>query len=148
MDNVLPALRAVLRRSRRTALVISMTAAMLCLALLIGHPFLDSGPFLGSVTLPWWVLAIGFAATEIWVVHLQAKRESQNVALSELPLVLGLFFASPLQLLIGRLAGTAAVMVLHRRSSPLKTTWNQALITLQTVVTVALFDLFSQGHDA
>jgi diguanylate cyclase (GGDEF)-like protein len=148
MDNVLPGLRAVLRPTRRTLLVVVMTVALLGLAVLVGHPFLSSGPFLGSVHLPWWALAIGFAATETWVVHLQVKRESQDVSVSELPLVLGLFFASPIQLLIGRLAGSAAVLVLHRRSSPLKTMWNLALFSLQTVVAVALFDLFSQGRDA
>jgi diguanylate cyclase (GGDEF)-like protein len=148
MDNVLPRLRAVLRPARRTVLVVAMTVALLCLALLVGHPFLASGPFLGSVNLPWWALAIGFAATETWVVHLQVKRESQDVSASELPLMLGLFFASPVQLLVGRLVGSAAVMVLHRRSSPLKTTWNLAMLSLQTVVAVALFDLFSQGRDA
>jgi diguanylate cyclase (GGDEF)-like protein len=148
MDNVLPGLRAVLLPARRTALVVAMTTALLALAVLVGHPFVNSRPFLGFVNLPWWALAIGFAATETWVVHLQVKRESQDVSVSELPLVLGLFFASPLQLLIGRLAGSAAVMVLHRRSSPLKTTWNLALFTLQTVVAVALFHLVSQGRDA
>ena len=148
MDNVLPGLNAVLRRARRTALVVAMAVALLGLAVLVGLPFVNSGPFAGSVHLPWWALAIGFAATETWVVHLQVKRESQDVSMSELPLVLGLFFASPLQLLIGRLAGTAAVMVLHRRSSPLKTTWNLAMLSLQTMVAVALFDLFSQGRDA
>jgi diguanylate cyclase (GGDEF)-like protein len=147
MDNVLPGLRAVLRRARRTVLVVVMTVALLGHAVLVGHPFVNSGPLLGSVHLPWWALAIGFAATETWVVHLQVKRESQDVSVSELPLVLGLFFASPLQLLVGRLVGTAAVMVLHRRSSPLKTTWNLAMVSLQTMVAVALFDLFSQGQD-
>jgi diguanylate cyclase (GGDEF)-like protein len=148
MDNVAPALSAALRPARRTALVVAMTVAMLGLAALVGHPFLDSGPLLGSVNLPWWALAIGFAATETWVVHLQVKRESQDVSISELPLVLGLFFASPLQLLVGRLVGSVAVMVLHRRSSPLKTTWNLAMLSLQTVVAVAVFDLVSQGRDA
>jgi diguanylate cyclase (GGDEF)-like protein len=147
MDNVLAVLRAGLRPARRSVFVVAMAVAMLGLAVLLGLPFVDSGPFLGFVTLPWWAMAIGFAATETWVVHLQVKRESQDVSVSELPLVLGIFFASPLQLLVGRLVGSAAVMVLHRRSSPLKTTWNLALLSLQTIVAVALFDLFSQGQD-
>jgi diguanylate cyclase (GGDEF)-like protein len=148
MDDVLPGPNAALRRARRTVLVLAMAAALLGLAVLLGRPFLAAGPFAAAVPLPWWALAIGFAATETWVVHLQVKRESQDVSMSELPLVLGIFFASPLQLLVGRLAGTAAVMVLHRRSSPLKTTWNLAMLSLQTMVAVALFDLFSQGRDA
>jgi diguanylate cyclase (GGDEF)-like protein len=147
MENALVWLRTVLRPTRRTVLVVAMTVALLGLAVLIGHPFADSGPFVGVVDLPWWALAIGFAATETWVVHLQVKREAQDVSVSELPLVLGLFFASPLHLLAGRLVGSAAVMLLHRRASPLKTAWNLALFTLQTVVAVALFDLFSQGRD-
>src|SRR3954468_18859108 len=132
--------------ARPTLLVVAMTVGMSALAGVVGYPFLSGTSPATSFTLPWWALAIGFAATETWVVHLQVKRESQDVSVSELPLVLGLFFASPLQLLLGRLAGSAAVMLLHRRSSPLKTSWNLAFLSLQTAVAVALFRLISGGR--
>jgi diguanylate cyclase (GGDEF)-like protein len=133
------------RARRRNALVLLMTASMAGLTAAAG-PWVLTGAPLSRPALPWWVLALGFAAAERWVVHLQVKHESQNIALSELPLVLGLFFASPLSLLAGRLAGSAAVILLHRRSSPLKTAWNLAMFSTQIVVAVTLFRAISGGR--
>ena len=56
-------------------------------------------------------MGLAFAATEACVLHIQVRREAQTVSFSELPLVLGLFFASPLAMLAGRLIGSAAVMI-------------------------------------
>ena len=39
-------------------------------------------------------------------------------------------------------------MVLHRRSAPLKTVWNLAVVCLQTAVAVALFRAVTAGHAA
>ncbi|MDQ1660934.1 MAG: hypothetical protein QOJ68_914 [Blastococcus sp.] len=132
----------------RTALVLAMTAVLVGLAVLVGGPFLGEAPFSAAVPLPWWAVALGFAATEMWVVHLQTQREAQTVSVSEFPLVLGLFFASPLQLLVGRLAGSLLVLLIHRRSSALKTSWNLGLVSLQTAVTVGLFRVITVGHGA
>jgi diguanylate cyclase (GGDEF)-like protein len=124
-------------------LVVAMAVAMLGLTVLAGHSFLWHGPFLDFLDLPWWALGIGFAATEACVFHLETKRETRTVSISELPLVLGLFLASPAQLVLGRLAGSMAVFLVHRRASVLKTAWNLALVSLQTVVAVALFRLLA-----
>jgi diguanylate cyclase (GGDEF)-like protein len=132
--------------ARQTGLVVAMAVAMVALAALLGRPFVAAGPSPAAAALPWWALAIGFAATEACVFHLQFRREARTVSVSEFPLVLGLLLASPSALLIGRLVGSAAILVLHRRSSPLKTAWNLALVTLQTAVAVALFSLVAGGH--
>jgi diguanylate cyclase (GGDEF)-like protein len=137
--------RTNLRRWGQSGAVLLMALVMAAVAALTGRHLLGASVHTRDL-LPWWALALAFAATETWVVHLQVKRESRDVSVSELPLVLGLFFASPLQLLIGRLAGSAAVMLLHRRASPLKTAWNLALFSLQTVVAVTLFRLVSGGR--
>src|SRR3954453_1289039 len=133
------------RRWGESGVVLLMALVMAALAAVAGRHLLGAAVHRRAL-LPWWALAIGFAAAETWVVHLQVKRESRDVSMSELPLVLGLFFASPLQLLIGRLAGSAAVILLHRRASPLKTFWNLGLLSLQTAVTVSLFRLISGGR--
>jgi diguanylate cyclase (GGDEF)-like protein len=138
----LPWLRAHLRSS----LVVLQSLVLVALAAATGGPLTDEGPLRTSVTLPWWLLAVGFAATEACVFHLQTKREARTVSVSELPLVLGLVFAAPLDLLVGRLVGSAGVFVFQRRSAPLKTCWNLALISLQTAVAVALFRLLAAGH--
>ena len=127
-------------RVPRTALpVAALVAAMLGLAALLGLPHLDQGPFLPSPALPWWVLALAFAATEYFVLHIQGKREGQTISLDEIPLVIGLFFVSPVVLLVARLVGNGAVMALHRRIPPVKLVFNMALVTAVTAVAVAIF---------
>jgi diguanylate cyclase (GGDEF)-like protein len=132
--------------SRETVLVLVMTAAQVALAALVGHPLVAATALFPALPLPWWAVAVGFAASEACVLHIQVKREAQTVSISELPLLLGLFFTAPLQLLVGRLVGTAANMVLYRRSAPLKTVWNLSVVCLQTAVAVAVFRWITATH--
>jgi diguanylate cyclase (GGDEF)-like protein len=148
MHNALPGLRTALRPTRQTVLVVAMMGVLLGLTVLVGHPFVGLGPYLGFANLPWWVLGIGFAATEACVFYRQTKRQARTVSISELPLVLGLFLASPVQLLLGRLAGSVVIFLVHRRAPGLKTAWNLALVSLQTAVAVALFHLLAGGREA
>jgi diguanylate cyclase (GGDEF)-like protein len=147
MNNVLPRLPTVARPAHQTVLVVAMIVGLLGMAALVGQPFVGLSPFLGFAHLPWWAMGIGFAATEASVFYRQTKREARTVSISELPLVLGLFLASPGQLLLGRLAGSVAVFLLHRRAPGLKTAWNLALVSLQTAVAVALFHLLAGGRE-
>jgi diguanylate cyclase (GGDEF)-like protein len=125
-----------------------MIGALLGLTLLVGHPFVGLAPYLDFANLPWWALGIGFAATEACVFYLPTKRQARTVSVSELPLVLGLFLASPVHLLLGRLAGSVAIFLVHRRAPGLKTAWNLAMVSLQTAVAVALFHLLAGGREA
>ena len=141
--------RPRLQVSRQTITVLVVIAVLLAVGAVLGSRFLESGPFLPSPTLPWWVLALAFAATESSVLHIQRSREARSVSMSELPLVLGLFFASPLALLAGRLIGCAAALVTLRRCPPLKTCFNLALFAAETAVTLTVFTLVSSwggGH--
>jgi diguanylate cyclase (GGDEF)-like protein len=135
-----------LRAHQQSCLVVLQSLVLVASAGAAGSSLLAAGPIRTSVTLPWWLIAVAFAATEACVFHLQTKREARTVSVSELPLVLGLVFAPPLALLVGRLVGSAAVFVFQRRSSPLKTSWNLALISLQTVIAVLLFRWVATGH--
>jgi diguanylate cyclase (GGDEF)-like protein len=135
--------------SRQTLTVLAVIAVLLGIAAPLGYPFLQSSPYLASPTLPWWVLALAFAATESSVLHIQRGRQARSVSMSELPLVLGFFFATPLALLVGRLVGCAITLVTLRRSPPLKTFFNLALFTAETAVSVAVFSVVSSwggGH--
>ena len=137
------------RVSRQTLTVLAVIAVLLGIGALLGHPFLQSGPYLASPTLPWWVLALAFAATESIVLHIQRGRQARSVSMSELPLVLGFFFATPLALLVGRLVGCAVTLVTLRRCPPLKTFFNLALFAAETAVSVAVFSVVSSwggGH--
>ncbi len=130
---------------RETSLVLGIVGVLLAVSAVCWWGFSLVGalptPQSFTVQLPWWVLAAAFACTELVVLHIQVKREAQTVSLSELPLVLGLFFAAAPALLIGRLVGSALVFVVHRRSSPLKTVFNLALICAETSLAVVTFQL-------
>ena len=131
---------AVVRRpSRETLIALGLTAALLAVGIAAAHPFLDAAPYLPSPELSWWALAILFAAAESSVMYVQEKREAQTTSLSEVPLTLGLFLAGPLALLVGRVVGLAILTAVKRRTPPLKTTFNLALMVGETGVAVAVF---------
>jgi diguanylate cyclase (GGDEF)-like protein len=97
-------------------------------------------PELGSV-LSWPLLAVLFAASERFAVHLPVGRETHSTSFSEVPLVLGLFFASADDLIIGRLVGACALLlVAHRgRGNIIKIAFNLAQFLLQTTVAIFVF---------
>ena len=135
--------------SRQTLAVLALVAILLGIATVLVLPLAHSLPFLPSPPLPWWVLALAFAATESSVLHIQRGREARSISMSELPLVLGLFFASPLALVVGRVVGGAVTLVLLRRCPPLKTLFNLALFAAETGISLAVFTTISSwgaGH--
>ncbi len=96
-----------------------------------------------GVTIPWWVLAGLFGAAEIWVFHIQFGREAKSISLSEIPLVLGLFYAAPGPLMVARVLGPAVVVLLHRRQTPLKAALNMTLFFANGAVALATFRLLA-----
>ena len=98
-----------------------------------------------GVVIPWWVLAGLFGAAEVWVFHIQFGREAKSISLSEIPLVLGLFYAAPGPLMVARVLGPAAVVLLHRRQTPLKAALNVTLFYANGAVALATFRLLSGG---
>ena len=132
----------------QSVLVAVMAVAMAGLALTVGLPFAPDPALDDSVALPWWLLAALFAATEACVMHIQTGREAQTVSVSELVVVLGLFYAAPADLVVGNLLGSALILLVHRRSSVLKTLWNLASLSLQMVVAIAVFRAVNDVGDA
>jgi diguanylate cyclase (GGDEF)-like protein len=88
---------------------------------------------------PWWLFAGLFAVTEACVVQLRLRREAFSLSLSEAPLVIGLFLARPIELLAGRVIGSALVFVAYRRQRPMKAGFNTTLVAAGTAVAVTLF---------
>ena len=98
-------------------------------------------------TVPWWLLAALFCVAEICVVHVQFRREAQSFSLSEVPLVIGLFFDRPVTVVLACLLGSAVALTLHRRQSPLKLAFNLGNFTLGAAVAVALFTRLAPHGD-
>jgi diguanylate cyclase (GGDEF)-like protein len=89
--------------------------------------------------LPWWALGAMFGLAEVFVVKFEIRRGTVSFSLSEIPLVLGLFFADPTNLVVGQTAGAAAALVLHRRQKPIKLAFNLSLLSLQACLALLLF---------
>ncbi|MCU1377695.1 MAG: putative Diguanylate cyclase/phosphodiesterase [Acidimicrobiales bacterium] len=96
--------------------------------------------------LEWWMLVPAFAASEIFVIHYQFRRQVYTFTLSELPLAVGLFFASWPALLLARLVGAGVALRLNRKQSPMKMAFNLACNVLETSIAVVLFRLLA-GHN-
>jgi signal transduction histidine kinase len=117
----------------------ALTSVVALAALAIWLSVIDQAALLKSPELPWWGLAIGFYVAELAVVHLRFGKDAHSFSMSEIPLVLGLFFAAPLDLAAGQLLGLAAVYAVHRRLPPIKFAFNFAQFALQSALAITVF---------
>src|SRR5918997_3231385 len=90
-----------------------------------------------TLSVPWWVVAGGFAAAERWVVHLHFRRSTHSLSLGELPLVAGLLFLPAPELVLAGLVGSSLALAFDREIPTFKAFFNLAQFTLGTCV--ALF---------
>ena len=105
----------------------------------------QTGPAAWALGVSWWVLLPMFVAAEIFVFHLQYRREARSFSASEIPLVLGLHLAAPVVLLLTRLLSGLLVFIVHRRQTPLKVCFNVALLLVDTTAAVLVFELVADG---
>ncbi|CAN5427174.1 EAL domain-containing protein [soil metagenome] len=96
---------------------------------------------------PLWLLVIAFAAAEMLVVHLHYGRASHSFSLSEIPLVVGLYFAAPLALVAMRVLGSGYALWAHRRQSNIKLCFNLAYLLLETSVALLVWHAVLRGAD-
>ncbi len=99
-----------------------------------------------ALTVPWLILAAGYAASELTVVHIEFRRDAHSVSLNEIPLVLALVFASPGHLITAQLAGAGAILLVHRRQALLKFVFNLSHFALEDCVALAVFDALVGRH--
>ena len=98
-----------------------------------------------GVHIHWYVLTLLFAATEAWVFHIQFGREAKSISISEIPLVIGLFYASPGELLVARIVGPALIVIFYRRQTALKAVFNISLFYADAAVALAAFRIIGGG---
>ena len=79
---------------------------------------------------PWWGLAMAFAVTEGFVIHLHVRRDAHTVSLSEIPFMFGLAGAGTGALLGGRLVGSGLALALQRHQPLYKLVFNLSLFYL------------------
>ena len=145
-DPALPPTATLARPTIRiTALSATLVATGIAVYWLLGQHPLD--PPLAT-PVPWWALALVFAATELWVFHFQVGREAQNISISEIPLVLALFYATPDDVLLARIVGPGLVLLLYRRQTLFKAGVNVSLTFADTALALAVFRLVGGGSTA
>ena len=113
--------RSLLARLRSDGPVWALIAAMASMAailfvLVVRH--LESPT--GGIHLPWWALALAFAAAEVFVVHVNFRHSALSLSLAEVPLVAGLFLAHPSELMLACILGPGVVLLLDRRHIPMR----------------------------
>ena len=96
--------------------------------------------------LPWAVpgLVLLFVLAETAQVHVEIRRQTLSLSLSELPLVLGLFLLDPLPLLLARMAG-GLLATSRRRPPAYKTAFNAAMFGMEVTVASVVFDVVRGG---
>ncbi|HEX4017013.1 MAG TPA: EAL domain-containing protein [Frankiaceae bacterium] len=130
------------RRSDDVRRLPVLLAALIVCAVGLWVPLLRSHPA-GSLSagMSAWhgtVLAIGFIVLEGAQAHVEVRRQTFSITLSEAPLVVGLALTSPLVLLLAR--GLAMVVSeIHHRVVGVKAAVNIALVTIESGVALLLF---------
>jgi diguanylate cyclase (GGDEF)-like protein len=96
-------------------------------------------PSTDTSALPLLALIALFAVSEVFVVHLRFRHDAHTFSLSEIPLMLGLFYASPEALVCAQLIGGGLILALHRRQPAIKLVFNLAIYTLSVMSSVTVF---------
>jgi diguanylate cyclase (GGDEF)-like protein len=117
----------------------SLVAAMTAGALALYGTVLHGESAVAGPAVPWWVLALLFLLAESFPVHLHFRSETHTLSLSELAMVVGLFFATPAALLLAVVAGSGAAFVFVRRQRAVKSAFNLAQFALSVAVSVVVF---------
>jgi diguanylate cyclase (GGDEF)-like protein len=104
-------------------------------------------PALVHPHIAWWQLALGFALAERCVVHLHLQRHAHSFSLGDIPLVLGLLFCTPGELVAATVAGSLLVLTFDRRLPPIKLVFNLALFAMSTTVAVWVLHLLAAPSD-
>ena len=137
------------RLASGAARVWALTGVM---ALVCGALFVATVPGIAvrpaPLSIPWWVLAVGFYLAETNVVHLEFRRQAHTFSLSEIPLVLGLFFATPMDFVLANVLGAGLGLALVRRQAPIKLAFNVSHFALEAVLAVLVFNVVTGGNFA
>jgi len=96
--------------------------------------------------LPWWGIALAFYAAEAWPVHVHFRKQAHTLSVTEIGLIFGLFFATPVSLFAGQIVGAGLALAIQRRQRPVKLAFNVAEQSLCTGVALLIFSALAHGH--
>ena len=119
--------------------VLNVVMILAGLALFVVAGAGSAQPLIPSTHVPFWVLLIGFAVAERFVVHIHFRHSAHSVSLSEIPLVFGLLFAAGPTLIVAGVLGRLSVLALHRKLPPIRLAFNLGLFFLGYCIAVLVF---------
>ena len=136
---------APVRRRDVSSVTIFTGVVVICAAAVYWFGVHGLGPLPTTVQIPWGLFVVAFAATEMAVVHLHVRRSAQTFSLSEVPLVIGLFFIAPHLLIAARLLGAAPALFFVRRQRSVKLAFNLASLATETATAIVIFRTLLHG---
>ena len=136
---------ALVRRARTQvlALAVVLVAVSAGVLAIVPDPNLalgDTGP---TALL---LIALGFFVAEPLVFHIEARNESVSFSPTDLPLAYGLFFLSPVLLVVTRILVGGLALLIWRRPPPFKLALNIANYAIETVVAIAVLRFLLPGE--
>jgi signal transduction histidine kinase len=88
--------------------------------------------------IPWWLLALVFTVTELEGRGLVRNRRVLGASTSRIPLIVGLYLATPVGLVVGQALGVAAASIPRWRTSP-----KEAVYALTSSVLATTFGIWA-----
>src|SRR4051795_4897477 len=132
----------------RAAFVWVYVIGLSILAAVAWRVLIQGDPAHSTPHVPWWAVALGFAAGEICVVHVRFRRSAHSFSLADLPFVFGLVFATGDGFVLGALVGTGLVLAILRRLEPVKVVFNVAQLALAACAAACLLRLVAGDASA
>jgi len=130
--------------SRPGVRIWTFIAALACVSA-IWTPLIRHQHPVVSIGLPAWWLFLLFIIAAVAPLHFVFRRQPWAVHLEAVPLVLGLFFLSPLTLLLVRVAAFAFAHGVVRRQPLIRFAYNVAACAAITLTTIAIFRAVPHG---
>ena len=99
----------------------------------------EVGVWPGKTHVDWWMLAVLSGVCEMVVLHIQVRRESHGISMNEIATVIGLFFATGTDFVLGRVLGTTLALVVWHRQRPAKVLFNASLELVESTLALLVF---------
>ncbi len=96
-----------------------------------------------GITVPWWVLAFGFAAAEMFPIHLDIRRNTWSATLTEIPLIVGLALSPSVSVVLGQVIGCLIGWGLIRRQALQKLAFNTSIAAFEASLAVVVYHLIA-----
>lgn len=88
---------------------------------------------------PWWVVVALTVGGELMAVHVENRRSAHTVTVKELPMVVGLAVLGPVAYVTSQVVGAALGLLVDRRQSTLKLSFNLSKACLEGVIAVLVY---------